>query len=82
MEKDDVIIIKDGDVDKEFRILFTIHHDRTNKDYVYIYEDSDPETVLFYEYDENNLIEVEDEELLKEAQEILDSYDEELAKVA
>ena len=67
----------------EYKILFTYHHDERNADYMFIYNEENPEDVLLFQYfDDNTCEQVEDEEILAEAQELLDTYEEEkLAEV-
>lgn len=80
MEKlnDDQIIIYDED-GKEYlmNILFTYENEERNAQYVMVYDDASPEEVIVMRYDDNNeLFEVTDEEELKEAEEVLEAYDE------
>ena len=76
--KDDEIIIYD-DEGKEFlmKILFTYENEDRNSEYVFVYEESNPEDVYVMKYNDNNeLFEVEDEEELKEAEEVLNAFNE------
>ncbi len=80
MEKlnDDQIIIYDED-GKEYlmNILFTYENEERNAQYVMVYDDASPEEVIVMRYDDNNeLFEVTDEEELKEAEEVLETYNE------
>ena len=80
MEKlnDDQIIIYDED-GKEYlmNILFTYENEERNAQYVMVYDDASPEEVIAMRYDDNNeLFEVTDEEELKEAEEVLEAYNE------
>ncbi len=80
MEKlnDDQIIIYDED-GKEYlmNILFTYENEERNAQYVMVYDDASPEEVIVMRYDDNNeLFEVTDEEELKEAEEVLEAYNE------
>lgn len=80
MEKlnDDQIIIYDED-GKEYlmNILFTYENEERNAQYVMVYDDAFPEEVIVMRYDDNNeLFEVTDEEELKEAEEVLEAYNE------
>lgn len=80
MEKlnDDQIIIYDED-GKEYlmNILFTYENEDRNAQYVMVYDDASPEEVIVMRYDDNNeLFEVKDEEELKEAEEVLEAYNE------
>lgn len=76
--KDDEIIIYD-DEGKEFlmKILFTYENEDRNSEYVFVYEESNPEDAYVMKYNDNNeLFEVEDEEELKEAEEVLNAFNE------
>ena len=76
--KDDEIIIYD-DEGKEFlmKILFTYENEDRNSEYVFVYEESNPDDVYVMKYNGNNeLFEVEDEEELKEAEEVLNAFNE------
>lgn len=76
--KDDEIIIYD-DEGKEFllKILFTYENEDRNSEYVFVYEESNPDDVYVMKYNDNNeLFEVEDEEELKEAEEVLNAFNE------
>lgn len=80
MEKlnDDQIIIYDED-GKEYlmNILFTYENEERNAQYVMVYDDASAEEVIVMKYDDNNeLFEVTDEEELKEAEEVLEAYNE------
>ena len=80
MEKlnDEQIIIYDED-GKEYlmNILFTYENEERNAQYVMVYDDASPEEVIVMRYDDNNeLFEVTDEEELKEAEEVLEAYNE------
>ncbi len=80
MEKlnDDQIIIYDED-GKEYlmNILFTYENEERNAQYAMVYDDASPEEVIVMRYDDNNeLFEVTDEEELKEAEEVLEAYNE------
>lgn len=79
-EKDNTILIKDGDIEKELKILFTYHHEERNSDYIFLYDETTPDDIILCQYfDDGSLEVIEDEEILGEAQEILDAYDDELA---
>ena len=76
--KDDEIIIYD-DEGKEFlmKILFTYENEDRNSEYVFVYEESNPDDDYVMKYNDNNeLFEVEDEEELKEAEEVLNAFNE------
>ena len=61
-----------------FKILFTFHHDERNADFVLVYDEKEPENVMLFQYFEDQTISsVDDPEILEEAQELLDTYEEE-----
>ena len=75
---DNQIIIYDED-GKEYlmNILFTYENEERNTEYVFIYDDNNPEEVIVMKYNENHeLFEVTDEEELKVAEEVLEAYNE------
>lgn len=75
---DDEIVIYDED-GKEYlmNILFTYENEERNAEYVFIYDKSSPDELILMKYNENHeLFEVTDEEEIKEAQEVLDAYNE------
>jgi uncharacterized protein YrzB (UPF0473 family) len=80
MEKNNIVTIftEDGK-QHELKILFTFHHDQKNRDFVLLYEEDAPDQVYIYEYfeGEDYFDAVEDEEILEEAQELLEAYEEE-----
>lgn len=72
-------IQKEDGTEEEFNILFTYHNDNRNKDYVLLYKEENPDDVLLFEYNEDSTLDiVDDEEILSEAQEVLDRYDEDI----
>ena len=76
MEENNKVVLKD-DEGKEYllNILFTYHNPVRNTDYVYVYDEGDPESIIVLKYGEGDeIIEIEDEEELKEAQEVLDAF--------
>jgi uncharacterized protein YrzB (UPF0473 family) len=61
-----------------FKILFTFHHDERNADFVLVYDEKEPENVMLFQYfDDQTISSVDDPEILEEAQELLDTYEEE-----
>ena len=78
-KKENVIVIETDDGKQiEFRVLFTYHSENYNKDYVYIYEDKNPDNLLVYSYDEeHNIYEIEDDEEFEELEEVLQAYEDE-----
>ena len=48
-KKENVIVIETDDGKQiEFRVLFTYHSENYNKDYVFIYDDKNPDNLLVY----------------------------------
>lgn len=76
--RDDQIVIYDED-GKEFlmNILFTYENEERNAEYVFVYDEAQPDDVYVMRYNEDHeLFEVTDEEELKEASEVLEAYNE------
>ncbi len=73
---DDEIVIYDEDGNEYLmNILFTYENEERNAEYVFLYEPSSPEDVILMKYnEEHELFEVTDEEELKEADEVLEAY--------
>ncbi|MBQ8427879.1 MAG: DUF1292 domain-containing protein [Clostridia bacterium] len=60
-----------------FKVLFTYHSDRFNKDYAVFYNEKDENHLLAYEYDENvTLSEIQTQEEGAEVEAALRLYDE------
>ena len=78
-KKENVIIIETDNGQKvEFRVLFTYHSEEYSKDYIFIYEEKNPDNLLVYSYDEDhNIYEIEDDEEFKELEEVLQAYEDE-----
>ncbi len=58
-----------------FNILFTFENDETGEQYVFIYDEANPEDVILMKYQEDGSIqEVTDEKELEMAEEVLDVY--------
>lgn len=73
---DDQIVIYDED-GNEFlmNILFTYENEERGAEYVFVYDEAQPDDVFVMRYnEEHELFEVTDEEELKEASEVLDAY--------
>ena len=74
---DDEIIINNGEKEFLLKILFTYENEDRNAKYCFVYEESNPDDVLVYRYDdEGNIFEIEDEEEFNEAQEVLGAFNE------
>ena len=73
------IVVKD-DEGKEtlFEILFTYEHPERKKNYVFVYEKSNPEEVMAFEYlDNGELLEIESDEEYEEVEEVFNAFMEE-----
>ena len=71
------LFLEDGS-EVTLKILFTFHHDERNADFVLVYDEKAPEDVMLFQYFEDQTISsVDDPEILEEAQELLDTYEEE-----
>lgn len=73
---DDEIVIYDEEGNEYLmNILFTFENEERGAEYVFLYEPSSPEEVILMKYNEDHeLFEVTDEEELKEADEVLEAY--------
>lgn len=79
MADDDFIINEDG---KEitYKILFTYENEQRNSSYVFLYLPSDPDDIYVFRYNETGeVFVIEDEEELKEAEEVLEAYNNDIA---
>jgi uncharacterized protein YrzB (UPF0473 family) len=79
-EKDNrITITKDDGIEEEYRILLTYHSDKYNGDFMLVYAEDTPDDVLLFQYYEDGKLDaIFDEEILKEAQSVLDKFDEEV----
>ena len=74
-ELNTVVVADDEGNEYLLNILFTYHNPVRNTDYVFAYDKGDPDTIFIMKYGENGeMIEVEDEDELEEAQEVFDAY--------
>ena len=63
-----------------FRVLFTYHSDRFDKDYAVFYNEDDENNLIAYSYDENKTLSpINTDEEWAELTEALRQYDEEAA---
>lgn len=63
-----------------FRVLFTYHSKRFNKDYVAFYNEQDENHLIAFSYDENSTLhEIESKEEFEELEQELHRFDEEQA---
>lgn len=63
-----------------YRVLFTYHSERFNKDYAVFYNEDDENDLIAFSYDESiTLSELETKEEFKELEEALSKFDEEQA---
>ena len=63
-----------------FRVLFTYHSDRFDKDYAVFYNEDDENNLIAYSYDENKTLSpINTDEEWAELTEALRQYDEEVA---
>ena len=61
-----------------FRVLFTYHSDKFDKDFAAFYNEKDENHLIAYSFDENNtLSDLESEEEYAELNAMLEKYDEE-----
>ena len=75
--KDNQIIIQDEDGNEHLlEILFTYEHEERNKKYVFFFDPTNEEEVMVMSYnDDGELFEIEDEEELKEAEEVFEAFE-------
>lgn len=75
---DDEIVIYDEEGNEYLmNILFTYENEERGAEYVFLFDDATPEEVIVMRYnDEHELFEVTDEEELKEAEEVLEAFNE------
>ena len=63
-----------------FKVLFTYHSEKFNRDYVVFYNEKDENHLLAYAYDENVTLQaIETQEEAAELQQALDEFDAEQA---
>lgn len=74
--KDNQMIVTDGEGNEHLvEIFFTYKSPRNEKEFVFFYEVGNDEEVIVMEVkDDNTLCDVEDEEDLKEAEEIFEAF--------
>lgn len=75
---DDTIVVYDENgFEKTMRILFTYENKERESEYVFLYTEEAPDDIYCMKYNENHeLFEVEDEEELAEASEVLETFQE------
>lgn len=74
-ELNEVVVKDDEGNEYLLNVLFTYHNPTRDTDYVFAYDKADPDTVYIMKYGENDeVLEVDDEEELSEAQEVFDAY--------
>jgi uncharacterized protein YrzB (UPF0473 family) len=74
-----ITIRKDDGEEEDYIILFTYHSDKFKGDFVLVYKDEQPDDVLLFQYfDDGTLDAILDEDILAEAQRVLDKYEEEI----
>ena len=79
-EKDNVIKFEIDGEEKEFNILFSYHLDDMDRDFFLLYLDENPEDIFVFEcLKDGTMIEVKDRNLLKIAQDMLETYDSDLS---
>lgn len=80
LDINDKIRIKrpDGQIE-EYKILLSYHSDQYDRNYIMVYEEDDFENVLLFEYFDDGTLEiVNDEDVLIEAQQVLNRYEDEI----
>ena len=78
MKDNNIILCREDGTEEQFKILCDFSNEQRGANYILVYKEETPEEVMIFEYfEDGTLREVEDEEILAEAQELLDVYDEE-----
>ncbi len=77
LNDNDIIMTDDNGKEYLMKILFTYENEERDTKYVYVYEESNPDDIFVFKYndEETDLLVVDDEEELEEAQEVLEAYD-------
>lgn len=77
LNDNDIIMTDDNGKEYLMKILFTYENEERDTKYVYVYEEGNPDDIFVFKYndEETDLLVVDDEEELEEAQEVLEAYD-------
>ena len=76
-----LLITKNDGTQMTFKVLFTYHSEKFNKDYAVFYNEEDENHLLAYSYDENStLSEIQTREEGEELERALQQFDEEQAR--
>lgn len=77
LKNDDIIIYDDEGKEYLMKILFTYTNEDREAEYVFIYDPNLPDDVYLMRYnDEHELFEVTDEQEIEEANEVLNTFNE------
>lgn len=77
LNDNDIVMTDDNGKEYLMKILFTYENEERGTKYVYVYEEANPDDIFVFKYneEETDLLVVDDEEELEEAQEVLEAYD-------
>ena len=79
LSDDDFVINQDGK-EVKYKILFTYENEQRNATYVFLYLPNDPDDIYVFRYNQNGeVFVIENEEELKEAEEVLEAYNNDIA---
>ena len=73
---DEMLITTPDGEEKVMKILFTYDSEARKKSYVFLYDENNEDDVLVFSYNEKDLSleEIEDDEVVKEAEEVLHAF--------
>lgn len=75
----DMVITGEDGSETLMKILFYFHHDERDKDYYFLYEESNPDEIIVLASRDGESLEELDEEEFDEAQQVFDAYQEDPA---
>ena len=77
LNDNDIVMTDDNGKEYLMKILFTYENEERGTKYDYVYEEANPDDIFVFKYneEETDLLVVDDEEELEEAQEVLEAYD-------
>ena len=79
-KENQIIVVDEDGVEYPMDILFTFENDERDAKYVLCYDDSAPDDIYAFRYDDDhNLIEVTDDEELDEVEEVLNAFQDDMA---
>lgn len=77
LKNDEIIVYDDDGKEYLMKILFTYYNEKRKTEYVYFYaEDKEDEVIVMKYNDKHELFDIEDDDEMKEAQEVFDCFNE------